>query len=775
MLSGVKFIPRDQVKIDLEPLTKERKGLSRKDGDKRKVKNLSYCSLDEDTALSLKKRSKKWYSSDEHSSELSGSGTEDSEYEEKGRHASRGKSKKSRKENDKVKSKSKRKKKSYSSESESESEDESRRGSREDGSDQKKGGKSRREERGDTSDDVRGSISQVDKEQARKEAGLEWMSKPTNSSASFFANNNDKLEPETEEVKEHNPKELNPYFKDNNSEYPEDIGEAKSGVNRLPSSSVIGDGGASWRRKALKRAQEQAAREGKKLNEVVGERWGSLGQLTVSAAFCAAPAHAHLHAIRDRKRGATEKHETLLDDPNNKNNDKSNGGSREYLRDVSLRHPEMKVPRVCDSLSWKKKKDQSIQAEDTQFISAAGSCLNQFVNDGSFMDQTKVANSSYKHKGTDDMNVNVVSQDSEQSSSIRQSLTANQLAAKVLQLRMKGKHEEAEKLLKQADTINTKQESELQLASLRAERGSSRYAMQDVSAQQRKKEDGADMHLARTIGQNKQYSLSSRADDEYDFEGASSKKQIRKSRGAAEQLTDKSNFAKHISTQQERCQFCFENPTRPRHLVISIANFTYLMLPQWQPVVQGHCCIVPMQHESATRKVDNGVWEEIRNFKKRLINMFAEQEKDVIFLETVVGLAQQRRHCLVECIPLPHEIARQGPLYFKKAIDESEGEWSQHNAKKLIDTSQKGLRGSIPENFPYFHVEFGLYKGFVHVIDDEKKFESSFGLNVIRGMLRLPEEDMHRRRRNESTETQKQAVATFVRQWDPYDWTKRLS
>ncbi|XP_022975650.1 CWF19-like protein 2 [Cucurbita maxima] len=189
---------------------------------------------------------------------------------------------------------------------------------------------------------------------------------------------------------------------------------------------------------------------------------------------------------------------------------------------------------------------------------------------------------------------------------------------------------------------------------------------------------------------------------------------------------------------------------------------------------QFHCELFAFQHESATRSVEKTVWEEIRNFKKCLIIMFAKQEKDVVFLETVVGLAKQRRHCLIECIPLPQGIAKEAPLYFKKAIDEAEEEWSQHNAKKLIDTSVKGLRGSIPENFPYFHVEFGLNKGFVHVIDDEDNFKTSFGLNVIRGMLQLAEEDMHRGRRYESVEVQKQAVANFLQDWEPFDWTKQL-
>ena len=64
-----------------------------------------------------------------------------------------------------------------------------------------------------------------------------------------------------------------------------------------------------------------------------------------------------------------------------------------------------------------------------------------------------------------------------------------------------------------------------------------------------------------------------------------------------------------------------------------------------------------------------------------------------------------------------------------------------------------------PQRLPYFHVEFGLNKGFVHVIDDKKKkkkhFKSNLGLDVIRGMLCLPEEDMYCHQRHESVEAQK--------------------
>ncbi|CAN1286670.1 CWF19-like protein 2 [Linum perenne] len=387
---------------------------------------------------------------------------------------------------------------------------------------------------------------------------------------------------------------------------------------------------------------------------------------------------------------------------------------RSYLKDVSVRHPEMRAPKVRDSLSWGKQKTPKVSANNAIIISSAASSLNKFANNGNFMNQ-------------------VLGQTNDLGSS-------NAKLEQMVQPQIGGS-------------------------------SNSRYVAQHNT---RKKDDNnADKNLARTIMQNKQYSLSGRADDEYDYEDGPRKKSRKKEKDS-DRKSENINLGRRIVTQQERCMFCFENPNRPKHLVLSIANFTYLMLPQRKPVVPGHCCILPLQHESSTRTVDDNVWEEIRNFKKCLIMMFAKQDKEVVFLETVMGLSQQRRHCLVECIPLPQGVAKEAPLYFKKAIDEAEDEWSQHNAKKLIDTSVKGLRGSIPKDFPYFHVEFGLNKGFVHVIDDESQFNGSLGLNVIRGIMQLPEEDMYRRRRQDSVQGQKLAVAEFVRDWQPFDWTKQL-
>lgn len=122
-----------------------------------------------------------------------------------------------------------------------------------------------------------------------------------------------------------------------------------------------------------------------------------------------------------------------------------------------------------------------------------------------------------------------------------------------------------------------------------------RYVKHEASIRQKNKEEDADMNLAQTIMQNKQFKLSGQADDEYDYDEGPRRKIRNKGGNDHKKSTERSNFGNRILTQQERCQFCFENPSRPRHLVVAIANFTYLMLPQWQPVVPGHCCILPMQ------------------------------------------------------------------------------------------------------------------------------------------------------------------------------------
>jgi hypothetical protein len=117
------------------------------------------------------------------------------------------------------------------------------------------------------------------------------------------------------------------------------------------------------------------------------------------------------------------------------------------------------------------------------------------------------------------------------------------------------------------------------------------------SQSKQRTEDDADANLASKIIRNKQYKTATQADDEYDYDDILDTRERQKKTNLKQQMGKNSpmKIQKRIITQQERCQLCFENPSRPKHLTISIANFTYLMLPSWEPVVAGHCYILPMQ------------------------------------------------------------------------------------------------------------------------------------------------------------------------------------
>lgn len=119
--------------------------------------------------------------------------------------------------------------------------------------------------------------------------------------------------------------------------------------------------------------------------------------------------------------------------------------------------------------------------------------------------------------------------------------------------------------------------------------------MHDVSERHKKKEDDGDLHLANKITHNHRYSVANQADEEYDYDDGPRRKTRKKEGGGNREKSEISNSANRFLTQQERCQFCFENSTRPKHLIIAIANFTYLSLPHQQPVVPGHCSIATLQ------------------------------------------------------------------------------------------------------------------------------------------------------------------------------------
>lgn len=209
------------------------------------------------------------------------------------------------------------------------------------------------------------------------------------------------------------------------------------------------------------------------------------------------------------------------------------------------------------------------------------------------------------------------------------------------------------------------------------------------------------------------------ADEEYEdaVDESAGMTEVARGRRAKAHRPDKSpaiSLDKGSSVLAQRAE---ARVARVQPLIVAMGSCVYLRVPEGAPIHPLHCCLEPIDQETSMTTASDEVATEVRNFQKCIIQLYASKGMHACFLELALGLDQKRRHMCIEAIPLSEGDASTAPAYFRKAIMEAGEEWAQH--KKLIDTSGKGVRRCVPDNFAYFHVQFGLDRGFAHVVEDE--------------------------------------------------------
>ncbi|KAI9595111.1 CwfJ C-terminus 1-domain-containing protein-like protein [Syncephalis fuscata] len=219
----------------------------------------------------------------------------------------------------------------------------------------------------------------------------------------------------------------------------------------------------------------------------------------------------------------------------------------------------------------------------------------------------------------------------------------------------------------------------------------------------------------------------------------------------------------------EQCHYCFRDGRPPTAPLISLGHRAYLALPPTEPLVPGHCLIVPVQHQLSMLECEDDVWTEVRNFMKCLLHMFHAEGRGCIFMETVMNL-DWHRHTVIECLPMPEAQVQDAPAYFKEAILASDEEWTQH--RKLYDTRKNGFRHTMTPRLPYFHVWFTLDGGMVMLLRIKNDFHPI--LEIIGGILDLLPQTWRKPRRITSTNIINMNVANFKKNWATYDWTAQL-
>ncbi|XP_031629109.1 CWF19-like protein 2 homolog [Contarinia nasturtii] len=212
------------------------------------------------------------------------------------------------------------------------------------------------------------------------------------------------------------------------------------------------------------------------------------------------------------------------------------------------------------------------------------------------------------------------------------------------------------------------------------------------------------------------------------------------------------------------CDKCFDSAKLEKQLIVSLGKNVYLSLPWHEGLTSGHCLIAPLAHVACSTQLEDDVWQEIRELMTALNRMFSSRKQDVIFFETVRYL-HRRPHMVIHCVPSNEfEMA---PFYFKKAIQESEAEWSTN--KQLVSLKDRDVRRAIPKGLPYFWVNFGMDSGFAHVIEDQEQFPNNFAQEIIGGLLNL---DARLWRRPRKIHNPIPKVKQFADWWKLFDPTR---
>lgn len=277
------------------------------------------------------------------------------------------------------------------------------------------------------------------------------------------------------------------------------------------------------------------------------------------------------------------------------------------------------------------------------------------------------------------------------------------------------------------------------------------------------------MNIRSCNQEYKQYDVISEQFDSA-FIGKTLKKKELERMKRKEEKQEKNEFRRRQKILAQ-CKYCyFNNRVFESKLVIAHSETAYLSVPtEIGTVCKDHLIISPKEHYSAINQVEEDIAQEIRNFKKSLVALFAEDKKWVVFLETAVNL-DQIPHIQIDVIPVDQNLEEDVKKFFKRSLTEDDYEWSTH--KKIYDTTE--ARGDIskviPSNFSYFHMDINCQGGFAHVIEDSRQFNRKHALEVIAGCMGEEHVNVSVPHRYE---TLRNRVRDFKDRYNEnYNWTK---
>lgn len=584
------------------------------------------------------------------------------------------------------------------------------------------------------------------------------------------------------------PRELNPFWKEGGTGLP----QKKDHSSQL-SKTAIGDGGRSWILRSYKRALEQAEAENRSFEDIAVKRWGSLDKLyTLLRSAGIDPSNPDS--------GVSKKHN--YHSKGREAEDKEKSHNIHLYKESARKHEELFLKpgegrdRPESRYKQESKNWQILPIESEKSESYSVTSVER--KEDAVMENTSSINEDPLLPVTD-AQLNTLGAKLVKAEMIGDVEKIKSLKSEVNKLRdlkisqeskksmTRGNKEKATVILTETDRFGRERPFELShhvpqrpsssARSLHSKKGKrekyfaddDRYSLQELVEQERKMtREETHAAIARMSSKFVPAANSDEiVDDVLDSKGALHFDEAKKQEKQKQRAMLESRAMTEIVS---KCQFCFESPNFNKHLLIAAGIGVYLAVPSHQSITEGHCVLVPIEHTTCSLQMDENVWSEIRMFQKGLTQMFADRDMDVIFTE-IYSHSKSKLHTYIECIPLPKDEGSLAPMYFKKAILESDEEWAQN--VKLIDTRRKGVRSCIPTGLPYFFVDFGLDGGYTHIIEDTAKFPHYFAKEVVGGLLDV-EPRLWLKPPKESIENQKRKALKVSTWWNPYNWTEKL-
>ncbi|XP_034949207.1 CWF19-like protein 2 [Chelonus insularis] len=656
----------------------------------------------------------------------------------------------------------------------------------------------------------------------------EWMSL----SGSFFCSSRDKKLQENKAKNQdtcildkpgQSNKELNPYWKNGGTGLP----KQETSLNETNSTTMS----AAWLKKSLQRAQEQAQEEGKSLEEIAQERWGSLeiiqSMIEKAEKNCRSSnwsrqtqsnyKYSHRDyknnydkSHRNRSRSRSRSRERSRRSYRSKSRSRSQERSRYSYRDDTKNYKSTKLKfkkpdeenNQSISLSAQKSSLSKKNWKKPQ-LDEKSACTEESIN-------SQVSKSTCERSESSSVSENSEPEDEPPiiAPKILSDDELNKLAAKIVKAEIMGDTELAEKLKEELKNAQEMKKNNPNLNAQAFKRVEENVILTTTSSKGMTKPlEPKSRYNEPQQGRRKNKKINSYEDGQRvryfaDDDKHSLRDMFEKEKGFSIDQNDKA-FVKMASKQMDMDELFEERITHEESdAKQDLRNKMHAI----------------KEHKKMEKTLENCHWcIDSRAIQKHLIVAMGSK----VYLSLPAHESLTNGHCMIA--PIHHcssqtlidEDVWEELKIFKKALIKMftdrnecpvffeifmgrhrfphmhlecvslpeevgsmapmyfkkallECEMEWSTNKKVVELNKKDIRQAIPKGLPYFAVEFGDQGGFAHVIEDEQLFPRNFAQEIIGGMLDLGS-SIWRKPRKQKFEQQKQKVLAFAETWKKYD------